>query len=44
MLNDHETYDAIKVMRQQFPEASTTLVADCTFHFSTSHDPQCPIY
>lgn len=33
MLNDHEIRQAIRVMRQTFPDASTTLKADTTFHF-----------
>lgn len=33
MLSDHEIRQAIRVMRQTFPEASTTLKADTTFHF-----------
>lgn len=33
MLNNEEINTAIKVMRQKFPNASTTLKADNTFHF-----------
>lgn len=33
MLSDQETRDAIKVMREHFPEASTTLDGDTVFHF-----------
>lgn len=33
MLNDHEIYEAIKVMRKEYPEAGTTLAADTHFHF-----------
>ena len=33
MLTDQETWQAIQVMREQFPEASTTLNGDTTFHF-----------
>lgn len=33
MLNSDEINKAIQVMRQNYPEASTTLEADSTFHF-----------
>lgn len=33
MLNDHEIREAIRVMRETFPDANTTLKADTTFHF-----------
>ena len=33
MLTDQEIRQAIQVMRQSFPNASTTLKADTTFHF-----------
>lgn len=33
MLNNHEIYEAIKVMRKEYPEAGTTLTADTHFHF-----------
>lgn len=33
MLNDQQINTAIRVMRENFPEAGTTLKADTTFHF-----------
>lgn len=33
MLNDQQINTAIRVMRENFPQASTTLKADNTFHF-----------
>lgn len=33
MLSDQEIFQAVKVMRREYPEAGTTLTADTHFHF-----------